>query len=199
MKFFNDPLPIGPLESEVIEVMRRIGQATVGEVLAGLPKRLPYTTVMSAMGQLVEKGVLLRNAKKMPFHYELRFSREELRRERVRRFIESFSSGPKAGLDALHSSLIDRFGHDTAFWMNFNPELTCVAKPWVADGPRVRNASRTQFVVCPLLSWVRGRWITGGWTALPETTAYRHPSPPPPARPTASQSPQHALGAQSPY
>src|SRR5262249_11249542 len=90
MTLRNDPLPIGPLESEIMEVLWGIGQATVREVLVTLPRRLPYTTVMSAMVKLVEKGVLKRAAQETPFHYKPRFDREQLLRERFRRFISSF-------------------------------------------------------------------------------------------------------------
>jgi predicted transcriptional regulator len=111
----SDPVPIGPLESEILKVMWRIGQATVGEVLVALPRRLPYTTVMSAMVKLVEKGVLERTVVEVPFHYKPCFSPEQFQREKMRRFISSFPSGPTAGLDALQSSVIDHFGHDVAF------------------------------------------------------------------------------------
>jgi hypothetical protein len=70
---------------------------------------------MSAMMKLVEKGVLERTVVEVPFHYKHRFTREQLKREKVRRFIFSFPSGPTAGLDALQSSVIDHFGHDVAF------------------------------------------------------------------------------------
>lgn len=54
--------PLGPLELPVLRVVWRLGRATVRNVLAEVTPRHPvaYTTVMTVMGRLAEKGLLRR-------------------------------------------------------------------------------------------------------------------------------------------
>jgi predicted transcriptional regulator len=56
---------LGPLESEVVRAVWRLGgPVTVGELRdhlnSGRPEPLAYTTVMTVMSRLVDKGVLTR-------------------------------------------------------------------------------------------------------------------------------------------
>lgn len=53
---------LGPLELKVMEVLWEREQATVQEVVDRLPqeRKYAYTTVMTVMGRLAEKGILAR-------------------------------------------------------------------------------------------------------------------------------------------
>ncbi len=53
---------LGPLEEEVMEAVWKLGVVTVRDVLAVLERSRPvaYTTVMTTMGRLAEKGLLRR-------------------------------------------------------------------------------------------------------------------------------------------
>jgi len=67
----NQPLAavLGPLEAEVMEVVWDRPEVTVRDVYAVLSERRPiaYTTVMTTMGRLAEKG-LLRRTESHPAH-----------------------------------------------------------------------------------------------------------------------------------
>ena len=67
----NQPLAavLGPLEAEVMEVVWDRPEVTVRDVYAVLSERRPiaYTTVMTTMGRLAEKG-LLRRTESYPAH-----------------------------------------------------------------------------------------------------------------------------------
>ena len=53
---------LGPLEEEVMEAVWKLGVVTVRDVLAVLERSRPvaYTTVMTTMGRLADKGLLRR-------------------------------------------------------------------------------------------------------------------------------------------
>jgi predicted transcriptional regulator len=112
MMLCNDPLSMGPIESEIMELVWRMGKATGQDVYTAMPQRLPYTTLMSAMTRLVDKGVLKREKRGRTFQFEPRFSREEFPKERILRAFSSFLQGSKLTRDALYSSLLDRICPD---------------------------------------------------------------------------------------
>jgi predicted transcriptional regulator len=113
MALRDDLFSIGPVESEIMDVMWRIGEASGRKVSDFMPHRLPYTTVMSAMARLVDKGLLKRNTRGTAFYYEPLFSREDYPKERMRRVITYLLAGP-ATRDALYSCFLDTFFHDPA-------------------------------------------------------------------------------------
>src|SRR5262249_21236350 len=51
---------LGPLETEIMQVVWRLGQATVADVHRELRSRrdIAYTTVMTSMGRLADKKIL---------------------------------------------------------------------------------------------------------------------------------------------
>jgi predicted transcriptional regulator len=65
--------PLGPLERRVMEQLWRSGPSTVGEVLDALnaasPDALAYTTVMTTLTRLHEKGYLTRAKEGRGFRY----------------------------------------------------------------------------------------------------------------------------------
>lgn len=71
--------PLGPLEERVLQVVWRHGPCTVRRVLEDLlpEHRLAYTTVMTVMVRLAEKGLLRREAKGGSYTYSPAFSESE--------------------------------------------------------------------------------------------------------------------------
>jgi predicted transcriptional regulator len=65
---------VGPLEAEVVEASVVLGPATVRQVLEHLNterrKPLAYTTVMTVMSRLADKGILTRTAQGRGYVYE---------------------------------------------------------------------------------------------------------------------------------
>lgn len=72
---------LGPLETQVLDVLRGIDSAaTVRQVLPAFPE-LAYTTLMTTLDRLYRKGVLIRRRRGRAFVYEPRCSREEMLNE----------------------------------------------------------------------------------------------------------------------
>ena len=76
--------PDGALESEVLNVLWRGGRAmTPAEVRAELDGELAYTTVMTVLGRLCDKGVLRRRPRGRAFAYRPVVSEAELTARRM--------------------------------------------------------------------------------------------------------------------
>jgi predicted transcriptional regulator len=70
---------LGPLETEVMETVWRLGETTVRDVHAELSQRreLAYTTIMTTMARLASKGLLARDTSGLAHRYRPTVSREE--------------------------------------------------------------------------------------------------------------------------
>lgn len=70
---------LGPLETEVMETVWRLGETTVRDVHAELAQSrdLAYTTIMTTMARLASKGLLARDTSGLAHRYRPTVSREE--------------------------------------------------------------------------------------------------------------------------
>jgi predicted transcriptional regulator len=76
--------PDGALESEILAVLWGTDRAlTPGEVRDRLPAELAYTTVMTVLGRLVDKGLLSRAPRGRAFAYRPALSQAELTARRM--------------------------------------------------------------------------------------------------------------------
>jgi predicted transcriptional regulator len=84
-------------ELKVLKVIWRIGTGTVRDVLERLPEKgasaPAYTTVMTLMNQLAEKGVLDVDRSRQPFLYQPRLRREQVLTQRLKQFLTSVYDG----------------------------------------------------------------------------------------------------------
>ncbi|MBI4276276.1 BlaI/MecI/CopY family transcriptional regulator [Candidatus Uhrbacteria bacterium] len=72
---------LGDLEREVMTCVWKHGAETVRAVCDALPnKNAAYTTIMTIMNRLVEKGLLIRNEEKQSHVYTPRYSEAEFYR-----------------------------------------------------------------------------------------------------------------------
>lgn len=83
----NEPLEalLGPLEQEVMEVVWSVGDTTVRDVhgvLAG-SRSIAYTTVMTTMARLANKGLLQRDTDGLAHRYQPAVSRERYAKSAV--------------------------------------------------------------------------------------------------------------------
>lgn len=76
---------LGPLETEVMEAVWRLGESTVRDVHAELAEQrdLAYTTIMTTMARLASKGLLARDTSGLAHRYRPTVSREEYARSTV--------------------------------------------------------------------------------------------------------------------
>lgn len=83
----NDPLEslLGPLEQDVMDVVWQLGDSTVRDVHEQLASRrkIAYTTVMTTMSRLANKGLLRRNTSGLAHRYRPAISRERYVRSTV--------------------------------------------------------------------------------------------------------------------
>ncbi len=94
---------LGPLEFALLRILWRKSPATSGDVLEEYNRRssrkpLAYTTVMTLLTRLVEKGVVAVDRDRQPFRFSPRVGREALLKQRVREFVDVFFDGRAADL-----------------------------------------------------------------------------------------------------
>ncbi len=82
---------LGSLELKVMELMWEVKEATVHQVTDAIKRKRPiaYTTVMTVMVHLVDKGLLTRTKEGKKYSYVAAMSREEFLREATRSRVRS--------------------------------------------------------------------------------------------------------------
>ncbi len=70
-------LGLGPLERAIMEAIWQLGSATVADVREALGERNAYTTIMTVMSRLTDKGRLVREKRGRSFLYRTASSRVE--------------------------------------------------------------------------------------------------------------------------
>lgn len=93
---------LGDLEAEIMEEIWAKGACTVRDVYEGLrlKKRIAYTTVMTVMSRLADKGLLVKDRDGAAFVYRPSVSRDEFRQGVVAKVI---------------TGLLDGFGKEVVF------------------------------------------------------------------------------------
>ena len=101
---------LGPLETEVMEVVWQLGDVTVRDVHRRLSGRreIAYTTVMTTMSRLAAKGLLLRDRSGTAHRYQPSVSRDEFARSTVDRVVRWLvSSFPEPAMSAFAEAVGD--------------------------------------------------------------------------------------------
>jgi len=70
---------LGPLQTNVLHALAKRGPSTVREVTEALHDGLAYTTVMTVLGRLYQKGLVGREQQGKGYLYTSRFTPDELR------------------------------------------------------------------------------------------------------------------------
>ena len=81
---------LGPLEAEVMEVVWDHGEVTVRDVHKTLrsKRKIAYTTVMTTLGRLTDKGLLQRVEGQPAHHYSPLVSREQYAKSTVKSVVD---------------------------------------------------------------------------------------------------------------
>lgn len=104
----SDRRPMGALEQEVLLELWAMGRpATPAEVLEALGGDLAYTTVMTILTRLWQKGLVARERQGRAFAYEAAVSEAELTAHRMYESLAA-SSDPKAALATFVETLPSR-------------------------------------------------------------------------------------------
>lgn len=99
-------LDLAPLELECMTVLWPLGAGTVREIHYRLALSRPraYTTVLTIMDRLAQKGIVTRRKVGRAYRYEPRLSVEEARLNAVGKIVEGFFDGSPQALAAHLSS-----------------------------------------------------------------------------------------------
>jgi predicted transcriptional regulator len=81
---------LGPLEDEIMQVVWDLGEVTVRDVHEALRARRPiaYTTVMTTLGRLSDKGLLKRTEDQPAHHYSPLLTRDQYARSTVKSVVD---------------------------------------------------------------------------------------------------------------
>lgn len=79
---------LGSLQARVLQVLSKRGASTVRDVVDALRGRFAYTTVMTVLSKLYEKGLVGREQRGKGYLYTPRYSSEELRDRMVRYLVD---------------------------------------------------------------------------------------------------------------
>jgi len=95
-------LDLAPLELECLSVLWPLGEGTVRDIHRGLAESRPraYTTVMTIMDRLEQKGIVARRKVGRAFLYLPMLSAEEARLKAVEKIVEGFFNGSPEALVA---------------------------------------------------------------------------------------------------
>ena len=81
---------LGPLETEIMEVVWELGEVTVRDVHRRLQSRrdIAYTTVMTTLGRLTDKGFLQREEEQPAHHYRPVVTRDQYATSTVKSVVD---------------------------------------------------------------------------------------------------------------
>jgi predicted transcriptional regulator len=87
------PLDVGRRERQIIEIVYRLGSATVSDVLHELPDPPTYSAVRAMLGKLRDKGHLTQEADGPRYVYRPAVPAERARRTALRQLVDTFFEG----------------------------------------------------------------------------------------------------------
>ena len=96
---------LGALEAEAMEILWKLGEASVREVMQRLSEPSAYTTVMTTLTRMFTKGLLCRRKSDSKFIYYPRFTAEEWKRYAAQEAAMRFLSTPHTSRELLVSCL----------------------------------------------------------------------------------------------
>jgi predicted transcriptional regulator len=93
-------LDLAPLELECLSVLWPLGEGTVRDIHRALAESRPraYTTVMTIMDRLEQKGIVARRKVGRAFLYQPKLSAEEARLKAVEKIVDGFFNGSPEAL-----------------------------------------------------------------------------------------------------
>jgi predicted transcriptional regulator len=105
---------LGPLESELLRILWKRGNATVRELIDDKAVEGAYTTVMTTLDRLYKKGLLEREPEGRAFRYRPACTEDELKRDSLAASLRELLGG-RSAQDAPVSFLVDEITrHDAA-------------------------------------------------------------------------------------
>jgi len=100
-------LILGPLETEVMEILWMNGECRVREVVRRLHREIAYTTVMTTLDRLFKKNLVRRRICDRAYFYSARVTCQQWRERMVHDVVAKLLAGPKATRELLLSALLE--------------------------------------------------------------------------------------------
>src|SRR5215472_11680689 len=89
----NAPAPLSRREREIMDIVYRLGRATVGEVMDELSGKPAYSTVRAQLRVLEEKGHLRHEEHGLRYVYLPRVPRHMVRQSALKHVVDTFFEG----------------------------------------------------------------------------------------------------------
>ena len=100
-------LILGPLETQVMEVLWANGECRVREVIKKLNRKIAYTTVVSTLDRLFKKNLVSRQMRDRVYLYTPRVSRQEWTNKVARDVVAKLLAGPRSSREVLIACLLE--------------------------------------------------------------------------------------------
>ncbi|MCL2118439.1 MAG: BlaI/MecI/CopY family transcriptional regulator [Planctomycetaceae bacterium] len=84
---------LAPRERQVVETVLRLGEASVGDVLAVIPDPPTYSGIRAIMNVLVQKGFLEYRREKTKYLYQAVIEKNSTRAAMLKNLLENFFAG----------------------------------------------------------------------------------------------------------
>jgi len=84
---------LAPRERQVVETVLRLGEASVGDVLAAIPDPPTYSGIRAIMNVLVQKGFLEYRREKTRYLYKAVIEKDATRLSMLKNLLENFFAG----------------------------------------------------------------------------------------------------------
>ncbi len=84
---------LAPRERQVVETVLRLGEASVGDVLAAIPDPPTYSGIRAIMNVLVQKGFLEYRREKTKYLYKAVIEKDSTRISMLKNLLENFFAG----------------------------------------------------------------------------------------------------------
>jgi predicted transcriptional regulator len=98
----TEPAPLSRREREIMDIVHRLGRATVNDVMNELSGEPAYSTVRAQLRVLEDKGHLRHEAEHLRYVYLPAASPQKVRRSAVKHLLETFFDGsPEKVVEAL--------------------------------------------------------------------------------------------------
>jgi predicted transcriptional regulator len=105
---------LGPLETQVMEILWNGGERSVREVVNSLNREVAYTTVMTTLERLFKKGLAFRKKCSRAYLYWSRVTCQEWKDGMARDVVAKLLAGPQGSREALITCLLEAVAQQDA-------------------------------------------------------------------------------------
>lgn len=127
-------MSLGPLEAQVMEGLWALGKGSVREVQLRLPHKTAYTTVMTTLVRLFQKGLAGRYLQDRKYIYVVRMSAEQWAMTAASESISRFLTTPRLSRELLLSCLMKTVRHDPTLLPEMEKKIRDLRRISLSEG-----------------------------------------------------------------